>query len=353
LKHLPEQKMKMRLIHTFTCTTLAIASPLWLTAPRAAAADTKASRSTSARVIVNKDADPEEKVVVKVVTDEDEDARPAKERSWLGVGVEEASEALADQLGLDSGVGLVVTHVSADSPAAKAAVKKNDVLIELEGQSLVHPAQLRKLVQARKPGDKVKLVFYRGGKKHSESATIEQAPARLGLLDEGAGEDKVLRLHRERLELPHSEALRAQDKELRDFLRHIHGEAGHEVGTEIRRGMEQAHKAIADAAREVDHNKDSLPAESARLKELLKSGISVDDNATVVVRSKGKSSRSIVKTDDSGTIVVVGPPNLHLNAHDKRGKLIFDGEIETSDQRAKVPADVWKRVEPLLDETPH
>src|SRR5262249_41477351 len=108
-------------------------------------------------------------------------------------------------------------------------------------------------------------------------------------------------------------------------------------------------KALADAAREVDHNKDSLRAESARLKELLKSAISVDDNATVLVRSKGKS-RSIVKTDDSGTIVVLGPPNLHLTAHDKSGKLIFDGEMATSEQRATVPAEVWKRVEPLLEE---
>ena len=145
--------MKIRRIHSFTGTMLAIASLLWLGAPSAAAADAKTSRSASAGVIVNQDADPEEKVVVKVVTDEDVDARPAKDRIWLGVGVEEASEALADQLGLDSGVGLVVTHVSADSPVAKAGLKKNDVLVELEGQALVHPAQLRKLVQARKPGD--------------------------------------------------------------------------------------------------------------------------------------------------------------------------------------------------------
>ena len=337
-------------MHSLTRTMLAIASLLWLAAARAEAADAKTNRATTARVIVNKDADPEKEVVIKVVTDEDEDARPAKDRTWLGVGVEEASEALMDQLGLDAGVGLVVTQVSADSPAAKAGLKKNDLLVELAGQSLVHPAQLRKLVQARKPGDEVKLVLYRGGKKHTESATLEQAPARLGLLDEGSGEEKVRQLHRELLKLPHGEALQAHAKALQESLSHVSGEVRREIEIEIRRGMEQAHKAIAEAAREVDHNKDSLRAEIARLKELLKSGISVDDNATVVVRSKGNSSRSIVKTDDSGTLVVVGPPNVHLTARDKNGKLIFDGEIETPEQRAKVPADVWKRVEPLLND---
>jgi hypothetical protein len=231
-------------------------------------------------------------------------------------------------------------------------MRKNDVLIELAGQSLVHPAQLRKLVQARKAGDNVKLVFYRGGRKQTESAALDQAPARFGLLDEGILDEKVRRLHRELIELPQNDALHAQSKALRESLLQLPGETRLKVETEIRRGMEQAHKALVEAAREVDHNKDSLRVESTRLKELLKSGISVDDNATVVVRSRGKSSRSIVKTDDSGTLVIVGPPNLHLTAHDKSGKLIFDGQIETSDQRSAVPADVWKRVEPLLDEQP-
>jgi len=326
---------------------LAIAILPWLAASRAEAADAKTNRSTT-RVTVNKDSDSEKKVVVKVVTDEDEDARSAKDRAWLGVAVEEASEALADQLGLDPGVGLVLTHVSADGPAAQAGLKKNDVLVELIGQSLVHPAQLRKLVQARKPGDKVELVFYRGGKKQTESATLAQAPARLGLLDEGVADKEAHDLHRFLLELAHSEAPQDRAKALHESVSHFPGELRREIETEIRRGMEHARKAVTEAARDGNHNKDSLRSET--VKELLKSGIRVDDNATVVVRSKGRSSRSIVKTDDSGTTVIVGPPNLHLTAHDKSGKLIFEGEIETPEQRAKVPAEVWKRVAPLLDE---
>ena len=55
------------------------------------------------------------------------------DRSWLGVGVEEASEALQSQLGLAPRVGLLVTYVTSDSPAAKAGLEKNDVLVEFEG----------------------------------------------------------------------------------------------------------------------------------------------------------------------------------------------------------------------------
>src|SRR5439155_17401756 len=80
-----EQNMKMKLMDSLTIRMLAITSLLSLQTPRAEAADLEGNRSTTARVIVNKDVDPEKEVVVKVVSDEDEDAGPAKDRAWLGV----------------------------------------------------------------------------------------------------------------------------------------------------------------------------------------------------------------------------------------------------------------------------
>src|SRR5688572_20332695 len=56
-----------------------------------------------------------------------------KERTWLGVGLAEPDEALISQLGLKDGAGLLVTYVAKDSPADKAGLLKNDVLLEMEG----------------------------------------------------------------------------------------------------------------------------------------------------------------------------------------------------------------------------
>ena len=75
----------------------------------------------------------------------------------------------------------------------------------------------------------------------------------------------------------------------------------------------------------------------------------MNNNAAVTVRSTDQGVKSLVQADDSGTIVLVSNPKPHLTAHDKDGKLIFDGEVETADQRAKVPRDLWEKVEPLLD----
>jgi len=76
----------------------------------------------------------------------------------------------------------------------------------------------------------------------------------------------------------------------------------------------------------------------------------VDNDATVTVRSTGQSVKSFVKADDSGTLVLVCNPKPHLTAHDKDGKLLFDGEIDTAEQRAKVPPEVLKKAEPLLEQ---
>ena len=108
----------------------------------------------------------------------------------------------------------------------------------------------------------------------------------------------------------------------------------------------QARKAIQDAMRNVTN------AEPLRkmLENLDRSRVVVDDKANVVVRSSGKNVKSVVKSDDSGTLVLIRNPRLYLTVHDKDGKLLFDGPIETQDERAKVPPEVWDRAEPLLDQ---
>jgi membrane-associated protease RseP (regulator of RpoE activity) len=276
---------------------------------------------------------------------EDQSAHP--DRPWLGVGIEEASEALASQLDLAPGVGLLVTFVAPDSPAAKAGLQKNDVLAGLDGQSLVHPAQLRKLVQVRKQGDTVELAFYRSGKKQTASATLAKAPAGFGLLEDGnASPGTIFTVPRQSHNLPLGDAARNQFKMYLDSLGHLKIDQ-QKVQDEVRRSVEQARNAWEKALQNATNAASTAAAKA--LKELYRSGLVPDNSASVTVRSTGARVKSIVKTDDAGTIVIVSNPKPHLTAHDKDGKLLFDGEIDTPAQRAKVPAELWQKVEPLLD----
>ena len=58
----------------------------------------------------------------------------------------------------------------------------------------------------------------------------------------------------------------------------------------------------------------------------------------------------MVKSDETGTYVIVAAPNKRLTAHDKDGKLLFDGDIETPEQQQKVPGAVWEKVKPMLEQ---
>ena len=166
-----------------------------------------------------------------------------------------------------------------------------------------------------------------------------KAPAGIGLLDEGNpwGWD---------WQSFGSPAYGDWPKALRDSLGKLKLDQT-KVQEQVRRSLEEAGKAYDNALRS-SSNATWAPAYKA-LRDFHRSKIDVDDNASVTVRSTGQKVKSIVKADESGTIVVVCNPKPRLTAHDKDGKLLFDGDVETPEQRAKVPPELWEKVEPLLD----
>jgi len=207
----------------------------------------------------------------------------------------------------------------------------------------VHPLQLRKLVQVRKEGDTVKLMFYRAGKKQTVSATLAKNIVGFGLNDNPAGQGYG-GAFRQFGDQPTGEAFREQMKALREQMGKVKIDQ-RQVQEEIRRSMEEARKTYREALRQATNANSAL---GPILEGLARMGASVDNDASVTVRSTGRSATSLVKADESGTIVMVRNPKLHLTAHDKDGKLLFDGEIETPEQRSQVPRELWEKVEPLL-----
>jgi beta-lactamase regulating signal transducer with metallopeptidase domain/membrane-associated protease RseP (regulator of RpoE activity) len=86
----------------------------------------------------------------------------------LGANVQTPDAVLADQLGLTSGQGLVVTHVQQNSPAEKAGLKAHDVLLEVNGKSVPNqPWQFLRMIQEVKPDTAIDVVLVRKGKKET------------------------------------------------------------------------------------------------------------------------------------------------------------------------------------------
>lgn len=290
----------------------------------------------------------ERDVVIQSINKEKQD----KDVTWLGLGIEEASEALSSQLGLQAGEGLVVTFVAPDSPASAAGFEKHDVLAELDDQILVHPAQFRKLIQMHHEGDTIKLTVFRGGKKQTLSPKLARRTLHADMKSDEPLPAELEDLKRELHSLPEQigEGLHQSVREVHESLARA-GVEHEKFREEVKRGLEQAHQSILEAVRNAPKPHREIARAARDIEELIRAAIGVEKNATVVVRNDRKSIRTMVKADDSGTYVVVATPAKRLTAHDKEGRLLFDGEIETPEQQEKVPKEVWDKVRPMLDKS--
>lgn len=96
-------------------------------------------------------------------------------RYYLGVGLAGADDALRSHLGVAAGVGLVVMGVESNTPAAKAGLMTNDLLLKLDGKPLKTIEELSAQLQEIK--DKpVVLELLRHGKPASLTVTPERRP---------------------------------------------------------------------------------------------------------------------------------------------------------------------------------
>ncbi len=75
--------------------------------------------------------------------------------------------------------GVQITHVLPDSPAAHAGLRRNDVLVEFDGQKVRGCDHLSGLIRDDKPERKVKLALVRDGKPLNAEATLTLGPALL------------------------------------------------------------------------------------------------------------------------------------------------------------------------------
>ena len=85
-------------------------------------------------------------------------------RGFLGVRTDELTPDIARRLGVAFQPGALVNIVEPSSPAARAGVKPNDVIIEIGGRR-VDADTLGQAVASRRPGDVVKVALLRGAKR--------------------------------------------------------------------------------------------------------------------------------------------------------------------------------------------
>jgi serine protease Do len=96
---------------------------------------------------------------------------------WLGVGVSEVSTAKAKELKLPEERGAVLGKIVADSPAAKAGLKENDVVTEINGQRVEGTEQFRRMVHEIPAGRTANLTVWRDGRRQTVKVTLGKPEA--------------------------------------------------------------------------------------------------------------------------------------------------------------------------------
>jgi S1-C subfamily serine protease len=101
---------------------------------------------------------------------------------YLGVYLGDVNEDRAKELKLKEIRGVIVGRVEEGSPAAKAGLRENDVILAFNHRRIQNCAQFHRLLIESRPGSEVSLGISRGGTLKDVSAILGQR--RAGLMDE-------------------------------------------------------------------------------------------------------------------------------------------------------------------------
>jgi serine protease Do len=84
---------------------------------------------------------------------------------------------LARSFGYSGTGGVLVQDVSPDGPAARAGVKAGDIITRRDGKTIPDVVAFRNAIAQTKPGTKVELTVFRGGKEQAFSVELDQLRA--------------------------------------------------------------------------------------------------------------------------------------------------------------------------------
>ena len=256
---------------------------------------------------------------------------PSKPQPFLGVMTAPVPPALAAQLGLQEGFGVLVQDVLPDSPAAKAGVQKYDVLKLLNDQQLTDPNQLATLIRAAGKDAQVSLTVIRKGQEQKLSVTVAERaiPQRRGggegpfgdmpKLDPRGGPEEMQRFH--------DEMRRFHDR-MRDWQERQGG----------LRPEDRRRERDRDGVPSADILKEARPGGGARISVFNSDGLTKLDSS---------KARLILKDSEGEIEVSAENGKRMLTAKNPKGEVVFSGPVNTDEERKAVPEQFRQKLDKI------
>ncbi len=101
-----------------------------------------------------------------------------KKGGWLGVSIQDMTPKLARSMDVKTSEGALVNEVVDDSPAEKAGIKDEDIIVEFNGKKIVVADDLSDAVRTTKTGSTASIIVSRKNERKTLEATIGETPKR-------------------------------------------------------------------------------------------------------------------------------------------------------------------------------
>ena len=94
------------------------------------------------------------------------------ERGYVGIQMQDLDPDLVEYFKLESTNGALVLDVTKDSPAEKAGLKKDDVIIQVNNRDISSTQDIRNIIGFTSPGREVEMTIIRNGKEKKINVTV-------------------------------------------------------------------------------------------------------------------------------------------------------------------------------------
>ncbi len=100
-------------------------------------------------------------------------------RGWLGVAIQNMTEDLAAALEVPTSTGVVVSDVTRGSPAEKAGLRRNDVIVAVDGKPVQTVGELRNTIALSGANRSVSLTLQRANQTVTQKVDLEPMPEQM------------------------------------------------------------------------------------------------------------------------------------------------------------------------------
>jgi serine protease Do len=98
-------------------------------------------------------------------------------RGYLGISIQDLTPELAKWFGVPEGHGILVADVAKDSPAEKAGLQRDDVILEYNGNPIDEIGSFRSHISTTQSGKAIELTVVRKGERMKKSVEVGTLPS--------------------------------------------------------------------------------------------------------------------------------------------------------------------------------